>query len=247
MDYKDFTIQGNAANHFWYKARRALINDLLSVIFKNYDRQRSILEIGCGLAYQMPVLEKWGRVEGFDINTKAVAVAKRNGFNVKVKDLESDDLRDYQPDTICLFDVLEHIKNDREAVKKIHLALKSNGYLFLTVPAYNFMFSSHDKALDHFRRYDKNKLVLLLENAGFKVVRSGYWNSLMFPGILLMRVLKRFLTLFIKKESYRSEAFSLPPIINGCLYRVLMLENFLLRKNIKFHWGLSIFIIAKKS
>jgi len=246
MDYKDFTIQSNTDNHFWYKARRVLINDLLRMIFKNYDRQRLILEIGCGLGYQIPVLEKWGRVEGFDINTKAVAVAQRNGFNVKVKDLESDDLRDCQPDAICLFDVLEHIKNDSEAVNKIYLALKSNGYLFLTVPAYNFMFSSHDKALDHFCRYDKNKLMLLLENAGFKVVKSGYWNSLMFPGIFLIRVFKKFLGLLVKKESHRSEASSLPPIVNGLLYRVLMLENFLIRKNIRFHWGLSIFVIAKK-
>lgn len=245
MDYKDFTIQNNTENYFWYKARKALINDLLHVVFKNYDSHRLILEIGCGTGYQIPVLKKWGRVEGFDINSNAVEVAVNKGFNVQVKDLENDDI-DTNPDVVCLFDVLEHIRDHNAAIKKIFSVLKNDGFLFLTVPAYNFMFSGHDKAMGHFRRYDKRKLISLLENSGFQIVKSGYWNCLLFPCVLLIRLFKNFLGLFIKKESHKSEVSNLSPLINNFLYKVLLLENFLIRKKIKCWWGLSIFIISKK-
>lgn len=247
MDYKDFTIQNNTENYFWYKARRTLIGNLFNLVFKDYNGNRSILEIGCGTGYQIPILKKSGAVEGFDINSNAVKIAVSNGYDVKVKDLENDNIGNNEFEVICLFDVLEHIKDDNNAIKKINFSLKNNGLLFLTVPAYNFLFSDHDRAMAHFRRYNKKKLIFLLEKSGFEVLESGYWNSLLYPCVLLVRLFKKFLYLFIKRESYRSEAFTLPPVINNFFYRILMFENFLFKKNIKFHWGLSIFIIAKKS
>lgn len=247
MDYKDFTIQNNSNNYFWHQARRTLIDDLFRLVFKNHDDKRLILEIGCGTGYQIPVLKKWGRVEGLDINPEAVNIATRNGLDVKVRDIEKDDIGGNSFDVIGLFDVLEHIEHDRETIKKIHSSLKNTGWLFLTVPAYNFMFSDHDRAMDHFRRYNKKKLISLLQESGFQVITSGYWNSLLFPGILLMRLIKKFFSLFIKKELPKSEASSLPSLINSFLYKVLMFENFLIRKNIKLPYGLSIFVIAKKT
>ena len=247
MDYKDYTIQNNAENYFWYQARKSLINNLFSSVFKNQNQKQSILEIGCGTGYQLPVLEKWGTVQGLDINSKAVEIANNNGFNVKVANVEISDIGQNQFETICLFDVLEHIKNDNDLIKKIYLSLKSNGYLFLTVPAYNFMFSDHDRALDHFRRYDQKEMITMLEKNGFKVIKKGYWNFFIFPGVLLIRLLKNFIYLFIKKPSYQSEASSISLWLNTCLYKILMFENCLIKNNIKLGWGLSIFVIAKKS
>lgn len=215
--------------------------------FSNYDDQRLILEIGCGTGYQMPVLKKWGKAEGLDINPEAVKIAASNGLDVRVKDIENHDIGSNNFDAIGLFDVLEHIKHDNDVIKKIHSSLKNNGLLFLTVPAYNFMFSDHDRAMDHFRRYNKKKLIYLLQESGFQIITSGYWNSLLFPGILLMRLIKKFFSLFIKKELPKSEASNLPSLINSFLYKILMFENFLISKNIKLPYGLSIFVIAKKT
>ena len=246
MDFKDFTIQNNSGTHFWYRARRVLINNLLGMIYKDYKADRLILEIGCGTGYQIPVLEKWGEVEGSDINLEAVKIAVAGGYDVKVKDLDKDGLSDYKPEIICLFDVLEHIQNDKKAVENIYASLQNNGYLFLTVPAYNFLFSNHDKAMEHYRRYSRKKIVDLLSQSGFQIIKSGYWNSILFPGILLMRLCKNFLSLFIKKEVYKSESSNLPSLLSNILFKILQFENFLMTKNINFPWGLSIYIIAKK-
>lgn len=245
MDFKDF--KDNGENFFWHIARRGLIDILLSSVFRSYDNNRLILEIGCGTGYQIPILKKWGEVEGFDINPHAVDIAIKNGFNVKVKNLENEAIGTSKFEAICLFDVLEHIRNDHEAIKKIYFSLKNNGFLFLTIPAYNFLFSDHDRAMAHHRRYNKKELICALENAGFKIVKNGYWNSFLFPCILLLRSFKKFLYFFRKKEIYQSEVSILPPLANNLLCKILMFENFLIERNINFHWGLSIFVIATKS
>ena len=234
MDYKDFLIQKNIGNHFWYKSRRDLINGLFGMVFENYNCRRLILEIGCGVGYQIPILRKWGVVEGFDINPDAVNIAIKNGFHVKVKDVEKDNIDIDKFDVICLFDVLEHIKNDNKLIKKICDSLKNEAFLFLSVPAYNFLFSNHDRAMNHFRRYNKKQLVFLLEKSGFKIIKSNYWNFFLFPCVLLMRLLKSFLNLFFKKESYQSEASDLPILDNRIFYKILMFENYLIKRNFRF-------------
>jgi SAM-dependent methyltransferase len=252
MDYKDYLLQNketgrnDRGNHFWYKARREMIDGLLGNVFMKHQTDRLIVEIGCGTGYQLPIVKKWGRAKGLDINASAVAIALKNGFDAEIKDLEKDDIAVDCPEAVCLFDVLEHIKNDDAAIKKIYAILKNRGFLFMTVPAYAFMFSGHDRAMAHFRRYDKKKLINELEAVGFKIIRSGYWNSLLFPAILSMRLFKNFLSFFLKKNTYQSEAVNLPLSVNYFLYLILHFENFLIGKGFRFLWGLSIFIVAKK-
>lgn len=245
MDYKDYVIQNNAENHFWYKARKKLIDNLIGMAFRNYDNNRLILEIGCGTGYQMPILEKYGKAEGLDINPNAVEVAIKNGLNVKIGDVENSDIgKEFE--AICLFDVLEHIKNDNDVVKKVYSCLKSNGFLFITVPAYNFMFSEHDRAMAHFRRYNKKELLVMLKNNGFEIIKSGYWNFLLFPAVLAMRLFKNFSGLFVKKKTGRPESSNPHSLLNDFLYKALIFENFLVKKNVSFPFGVSIFVVARK-
>ena len=63
---------------------------------------------------------------------------------------------------VCLFDVLEHIENDRETIKKISNILEINGYLFITVPAYQWLWSNHDISLMHKRRYNKKNIYKII-------------------------------------------------------------------------------------
>ncbi|MFA5086735.1 MAG: class I SAM-dependent methyltransferase [Candidatus Paceibacterota bacterium] len=246
MDYKDYTIQNNSENYFWHKARKKLIDNMLGSVFQNYDNNRLIFEIGCGTGYQMPVLEKYGKAEGLDINPNAVKVAIKNRLNVKVGDAEDSDFGSNKFEAACLFDALEHIKNDSHVVKKIYSCLKNNGFLFLTVPSYNFMFSEHDRAMGHFRRYNKRELLSMLKNNGFEVIKSGYWNFLLFPAVLAMRLFKNFLRLFIKEKINKPESSNPHPLLNNLFYKGLMLENFLIKKNISFPFGVSLFVVARK-
>lgn len=246
MDYKDFEIQNGAENHFWYKARRELLNNLFGLVFKDYNNNRLILEIGCGTGYQILALQKWGRVEGLDINSQAIAVAKKNGLNVYLGDIENMEISKDNYEAICLFDVLEHLKDDISVIQKAYVSLKKEGTLFLTVPAFDFMFSDHDRAMEHFRRYDRKEILQILTDNGFKIIKNGYWNCLLFPGVLAVRLFKNFLHLFIKKNSYNPESAHPQSLLNELLYRILIFENFLIKSGARLPFGLSIFIVAKK-
>ena len=84
---------------------------------------------------------------------------------------------------ITLFDVLEHIENDHNALLHLNKLLKNQQFILLTVPAFNFLWSDHDDALSHYRRYTKKTLSLVLENSGFKIIRISYFMTWIFPFI----------------------------------------------------------------
>jgi 2-polyprenyl-3-methyl-5-hydroxy-6-metoxy-1,4-benzoquinol methylase len=245
MDYNDY--KNNVDNNFWYKSRKKLIDHLLSLYLIKKDRKRLILEIGCGTGYQLEALKKWGTIQGVDINKKSINIAKKSGLDVKLCNAETDNIGINKFDVICLFDVLEHIENDTIVIKKIYGSLKNNSLLFLTVPAYNYLYSDHDIAMKHYRRYNKKKLIETLKKFDFEVIENGYWNSLLFPVILLIRLSKKITRIFKKRKIYKSEATQNSGIINNILYFILLLENFLISKEIRIPYGLSIFIVAKKN
>jgi len=182
MDYKDYIIKRGKTEHFWYRAKQELITKLLASIYSDYQPERLFLEIGCGTGSQLTVMKEYGQVEGIEINEAAAAIARQQGFSVKTQNIEKESLDENKFSGISLFDVLEHVKNDAQLLHKIFLSLKERGYLFLMVPAFNFLFGPHDRALGHFRRYQLNNLLTSLESAGFSIIRQGYWNTLISPG-----------------------------------------------------------------
>jgi SAM-dependent methyltransferase len=82
---------------------------------------------------------------------------------------------------IALLDVLEHVDADRESLESIATKLAPGGRILITVPAYQWMWSAHDVAHHHKRRYSRKGLRAVAEAAGLKVERIGYFNSLLFP------------------------------------------------------------------
>ena len=90
-------------------------------------------------------------------------------------------------DLICMFDVLEHVENDGESLEALKPFLSHDGKIFITVPAYQWLFSVHDKNLGHYRRYSRGGLVRLLKEHGFTVIYSGYMNTFLFPLMMIAR------------------------------------------------------------
>lgn len=88
-----------------------------------------------------------------------------------------------------MFDVLEHVANNSEALEALKPFLSSRGKIIITVPAYQWLFSVHDKNLGHYRRYTRGGLSRLLSEHGLTVIYSGYMNTFLFPLMMLARVL----------------------------------------------------------
>ncbi len=238
MDFLDLQKNKLAFEHFWYRAKRELIG---IVFVKHSIKKMLILEVGCGAGGQLGTLSMHGnKVVGTDVNTKALDEAKKRGFDVFYQDIQEEvsDVGLY--DVVCAFDVLEHIENDNLALKNIYKLLKPGGLFVFTVPAFKFLFSGHDKYLQHYRRYSMKGLKQQLLNNRLILIDSNYWNFILFPFVALKRIIT-------KNGKPTSDMNNLPKLLNLFLITILRLENLLIKINTRLPFGLSIVGVAKKS
>lgn len=226
--------------HFWFKSRRKYITDYL----KDLPRDISILDIGCSSGILIKELKALGFMDlhGVDISEKAIANANENGLeNVHVMDGGNITLNQ-KFDVIIASDVLEHIENDEKTLDNWNTILKENGTLLVFVPAFMSLWSNHDVANMHFRRYVQKDLKNKLLNNKFKILKSSYWNFFLFAPVYLVRAISR-----LKKSATTEVSGDLgqPPAVNGLLYHLINFENKLL-KILNFPFGISVFCIATK-
>lgn len=142
-----------------------------------------ILEIGCGIGNFTNILSSYGTVWAIDINKKYISqTSKRiHGKNrVGIGDVEKGQyfFKSKLFDTIICLNVLEHIKDDSRALENIFNLMKVGGKLILLVPAHPFLYGAIDSAVGHYRRYEKDKLLALMEKHNFKVIKSKKMNFL---------------------------------------------------------------------
>ncbi len=242
MDYKDFIQLQNQQNlHFWYKARKNLIFNLLNFEFKNCEQNKLILNIGCGTGTELEILKKFGQVIGLDNNLDAIKLIQKQNYKIITADIEKYNLQNNYYDAICCFDVLEHLRNDQTTLKNIFKSLKKDGFFFFTIPAYQCLFGPHDIYMSHYRRYSKKNILQKLEKAGFQIIKLNYWNSILFPIIFIIRIIKK----YIKKET-ESETKILNKNLNELLFRILNFENKFIYWNVPILFGLTVYGIAKK-
>ncbi|MHA1987381.1 MAG: class I SAM-dependent methyltransferase [Promethearchaeota archaeon] len=228
MDYIDFAA-GQTGENFWFKGKRELIDTLM----KNIEGDNlKILNIGAGIGADLDILNKYGDIYVIDINQRALNLVPEH-LCVEKKECDATKL-DYPEnffDIVCSFDVFEHIENDSQAVSEILRVLKKGGFLFFTVPAFQILYSAHDRALLHFRRYNTKTLHYLL--SAFHDIRMSYWNSSLFFPLSILRILK-------KKSKPQTDYFNLPKFLERFFLRLLRIENYIIAKKFKIPLGLSL-------
>jgi SAM-dependent methyltransferase len=150
-----------------------------------------ILEVGCGIGTYTVALAKGGRrIVSIDIEdafiTDATLRAKRFP-NVHFVCGDITNANVLLPgedgfDTVILLDVLEHIEDDADLLSSLRAKLSPGGHLILKVPAMPSLYSSMDRAIGHWRRYDKNSLSEVVQRAGFEIVEMWWFNAFGIPG-----------------------------------------------------------------
>jgi SAM-dependent methyltransferase len=210
------------SRHWWFLARRRILADLIARDVPLPDDAR-ILEIGCGTGHNFEMLGRFGTIDALEIDEGARALASsRLGREVGTAPLpELSGVPDGHYHLIALLDVLEHIEEDRASLASIRRKLAPGGRILLTVPANQWMWSAHDAAHHHHRRYSKAGLRQVIESAGLKVHTLTYFNTLLFPLAAAARIAGK---LMGKKESDDT----LPPApVNSLLGTVFGLERHL--------------------
>jgi len=237
MDYKDYQT-GVTKEFFWFKAKRQLIDVLLNKL--NSEKKLKILNVGVGTGEDLLVIKQFGEIYGIDTEPEALKlIPKELIFEKKVCDACHIPYPDDFFDLVVAFDMLEHSEDDIAAIKEINRVLKPNGFFVFTVPAFNFLYSSHDKALNHFRRYDKSIIKNRLAN--FLCLELGYWVFSLFLPVAIQRLLKR------KECDSKVHYIVLPKFINNIFFSLLRIENLLIKHRIALPIGITIYGIFQKS
>ena len=157
--------------HFWFRARNRCIAAAAGLI-ANPGSVREIIEHGCGTGFVLRELQRLfprAQVTGADLFAEGLALARRRftGRLIQVNLLECDFRAAF--DLAGLFDVLEHLDRDVEALLALRRQLRPGGRLLLTVPAHRWLWSGYDVESGHRRRYTRAQLEARLAEAGFSV------------------------------------------------------------------------------
>lgn len=226
--------------HWWFQARKNIVLKLISrhiELKKNF----KILDVGCGTGMMIEAIKNTFQINaaGIDNSPEAIKFSKKRELNIFLSSAEKIEQKADSIDLIMALDLIEHIENDAASLKEFNRVLKKHGYLILTVPAFNFLFSAHDAINEHRRRYRLKELGNKINLAGFKIIKISYYNSLLFFPILAAKLIKK-LTKdnhdHLKKENY---------IFNFILKKIFSSESFIL-KYFNLPIGASIICLAQK-
>lgn len=234
--------------HWWYVALHELV-----LWFVSHERQRRgelrILDAGCGTGRLCQLLGRYGQVEGCDLADRALVLCRKRGLdNVFAADLNTAALGEGRYDVITSMDVLYHraISDDRAVLAGFSRALRPGGLLLLNLPAFEFLRSSHDIAVQTGRRYTRKELVSRVTEAGFTVEAATYRLAPLFLPILLVRFGKRFLTSATDQQDIVSDVYPPAPLVNRILLGLTRWENRFLRQG-SMPFGSSVFIAARSN
>lgn len=225
--------------HFWFVARRRLIEGML---VRHVRPDSVLLDVGCGTAWLAGRFAERGyRVIGIDLNAAPLLAQARAAHAPMTlrADAERLPLRARSLDAALLLDVLEHA-DDAAVMRALHGALTSRGVAVLTVPACPGLWSYRDVAAGHLRRYTRERLLSLLQQAGYEVLEVHYYQCLLFPLLSLTRLLGR------KGPALRDVEDRASGLSNWLLTRINLLEVALGRA-VRWPIGSSLAVVCRKA
>ena len=245
MDPSEYDVMYRVEDsHWWYKGMAAIS---LSII-KNWipDLQNlNILDAGCGTGASIrSLLAGWGDTLGIDLSNKALQLCRARGIQPLVQASVCDlPIAGSTFDLITSLDVLysAEVPDTALALKDLLRVLTPEGHLLLRVPAYNWLRGSHDVIVHTARRFTRKEVISLLDSAGFTILHVTYVNTLLFPFVLVKRMIERILP----PRNPGSELRIRFGKLNTILTAILSLEAPLASKY-QLPFGLSVVAIARR-
>ena len=230
------------AGHFWFRAR----NRILAWAVGRYVGDRgAFLEVGCGTGFVLQGLKQAHpdlQCTGTELFPEGLAIAARRIKDVEFLQMDAGAIPFVDHfDALGAFDVLEHIAEDEAVLAQFQQALRPGGWLLLTVPQHDWLWSRNDDHARHQRRYSRTLLEEKVKRSGFTVVRATSFVSFLLPLLILSRWRRDARKAFDPLAEYR-----LPGWLQRVLEAILAVEFAFIRLGVDWPAGGSLLLIARK-
>jgi SAM-dependent methyltransferase len=213
--------------HWWYRERRHLLSKAIADLTPG-----RALDVGAAGGGNTRVLRAHGwKAIALEYGEDGAEVAAGRGLATLRAHATSLPVADSSLDLVVAFDLLEHLVDDDAAVSEVHRVLRPGGTYLVAVPADPRLWSDHDEAVDHVRRYTRPGLVDLLERGRFRIESVHSWNVLLRPVVALRR-----------RSSSGSDLDDLHPVVNFGLRTIITAERYLPVKSLP---GVSLMLRAR--
>jgi SAM-dependent methyltransferase len=215
--------------HWWYKERRAILAREL----RRLPVAGRALDIGAAGGGNTRVLKDHGwQALALEYSESVADVARARGISAMRADARELPVKSESCGVVTAFDVLEHIDEDYLAAAEIARVLRPGGTLLIAVPCDMALWSAHDDAVGHVRRYTRPELAALVQKAGLTIEQLWSWNVLLRPVVALRR-----------KSSTGSDLEEVSSLVNGVLTSIIIAERYLPTRSLP---GVSLMLRARK-
>jgi SAM-dependent methyltransferase len=213
--------------YFWLASQNDIVErelaPRLARLRRDLDRRLRIFDMGCGPGNMLGRLQGHGDAYGSDFSLDALAFARSKGFRYLLSgDSTALPFTSAAFDCVVALDVLEHIEDDRAALREIARVTRPGGVFLFAVPAFPALWRHHDVMYGHFRRYRRADFVARVQSAGLAVESCRFFKCAFFPALLLLAKLERLLA---PVRQPRDNFYTVPGWLNRVLSGEIVLEE----------------------
>ncbi len=246
MDPKEFAIQYDIEEtHWWFKARRRLVRRFAEQIRDELGRPLRILDVACATAMSFRFLSDLGTIRGLDISRETIHFAKQRGIDRIVRgDAQRMPFREGAFDLVLALDAFEHFPDDVGSMAEVRRVLSPHGALICTVPAFMALWSPHDDAFHHLRRYTRGELKAKIAGQQLSVQRLSYYSMFLTPPLFVFRKLRQLLGR--GKEATSDFTVKIPRPVEWGLGGLMSMEAAMM-KFVDLPIGASLICLSRKS
>lgn len=243
MDLKEVDILGDSIwEHWYYKSKAQFMMQIFAGV--NF---RKIVDVGAGSCFfSKYLLRHTGATQALCVDSYYTIEGEEVFEGKSILRKKSLDEPDETADLVIFGDVLEHVDDDYGLLKDYVEKFNPGTSFFISVPAFQWLWSDHDIFLGHKRRYTMATLTKLLQHSGLKIQKKTYIFCAILPIVICVRVLGNLLHRNQPPQPHKSDMKEYAPWINALLLRLCKMEMALLR-HVRNRWGgLTLSCLARK-